>query len=158
VHSHPLSASPISAPKALIPRGIVPVLPLGPQVPELPQSKGFQHIVLPLFPQHVSSAFCRLFRRPRRGKPLRPVRDPIRRQRHKRGIFRQHFRLHRPVHIRQRTDSHVFTHPRTHPKLRARPSCDSLQASIRICAHSYSLVSSPTYYFLSPKPKRLPQS
>src|SRR5437667_10500820 len=56
-----------------------------------PQSKRLQHFVLALGPQH----FHGLFHGPWRCKTLRPVRNPVSRQRHQRGVLRQHVWVHR---------------------------------------------------------------
>src|SRR5258708_339205 len=56
-----------------------------------PQSKRLEHFVLVLRSQHLRG----LFRRPGRSKTLRPVGNPVSRQRHQRGVLRQHVRIHR---------------------------------------------------------------
>src|SRR5260370_23130539 len=65
---------------------------------------------------------------------------------------------HSAVHIRLRARSHVFTHSCPRPKLPPRPSCDSIQASIRIFAHSHSLASLPTSFLLSLRRNKLRKS
>src|SRR2546429_9482263 len=53
--------------------------------------RSLQHFVLALRPQH----FHGLFYGPWRCKTLRPVRNPVSRQRNQRGILRQHVPVHR---------------------------------------------------------------